>query len=156
MNKINFLFVTLFGIGKLKKIPGSYASLATTIFLFIFPKQHFLTHNRNKTYSFLTDFIDVNLEVKIPSYQGNPEMGYRSLKTYENFYISDEISNDINYRFIQNFNFFFEDHLKDALLYSKYKIRNLFSMKKKNSFDYFQKSLNEFDLSEFEHPFSFL
>jgi len=35
MNKINYLFVTLFGIGKLKKIPGSYASLATTIFLFI-------------------------------------------------------------------------------------------------------------------------
>ena len=34
MNKINFLFVTLLGIGKLKKIPGSYASLATTIFLF--------------------------------------------------------------------------------------------------------------------------
>ena len=34
MNKINFLFVTLFGIGKLKKIPGSYASLGTTIFLF--------------------------------------------------------------------------------------------------------------------------
>ena len=35
LNKINFYFVTLFGIGKLKKIPGSYASLATTIFLFI-------------------------------------------------------------------------------------------------------------------------
>ena len=34
MNKINFLFVTLFGIGKLKRIPGSYASLATTFFLF--------------------------------------------------------------------------------------------------------------------------
>ena len=34
MNKINFLFVTLFGIGKLKKIPGSYASLVTTILLF--------------------------------------------------------------------------------------------------------------------------
>ena len=34
MNNLNFLFVTLFGIGKLKKIPGSYASLATTIFLF--------------------------------------------------------------------------------------------------------------------------
>ena len=34
MNKIVFLVVTLFGIGKLKKIPGSYASLATTIFLF--------------------------------------------------------------------------------------------------------------------------
>ena len=35
MSKIIFLFVTLFGIGKLKKIPGSYASLVTTIFLFI-------------------------------------------------------------------------------------------------------------------------
>ena len=34
MNKIVFLVVTLFGIGKLKKMPGSYASLATTIFLF--------------------------------------------------------------------------------------------------------------------------
>ena len=34
MNRLNFLFVTLFGIGRLKKIPGSYASLATTIFLF--------------------------------------------------------------------------------------------------------------------------
>jgi phosphatidylglycerophosphatase A len=32
--KINFLFVTLFGIGKIGKIPGSLASLATTIFLF--------------------------------------------------------------------------------------------------------------------------
>ena len=35
MSKLNFLFVTLFGIGKLKKIPGSYASLVTTIFLFL-------------------------------------------------------------------------------------------------------------------------
>jgi len=34
LNKINFLFVTLFGIGKIGKIPGSIASLATTIFLF--------------------------------------------------------------------------------------------------------------------------
>ena len=34
IKKINFLFVTLFGIGKLKKIPGSYASLITTVFLF--------------------------------------------------------------------------------------------------------------------------
>ena len=33
-NKINFLFVTLFGVGKIGKIPGSFASLATTIFLF--------------------------------------------------------------------------------------------------------------------------
>jgi phosphatidylglycerophosphatase A len=34
LKKINFLFVTLFGIGKIKKIPGSFASLATTLFLF--------------------------------------------------------------------------------------------------------------------------
>ncbi len=32
--KINYLFVTLFGIGKLRKIPGSIASLATVLFLF--------------------------------------------------------------------------------------------------------------------------
>ena len=34
IKKINFLFVTLFGIGKIKKIPGSIASLATILFLF--------------------------------------------------------------------------------------------------------------------------
>ena len=34
LNKINFYFVTLFRIGKIKKIPGSFASLATTLFLF--------------------------------------------------------------------------------------------------------------------------
>ena len=34
LNKINFLFVTLFGIGKIKKIPGSIASLTTALFLF--------------------------------------------------------------------------------------------------------------------------
>jgi len=34
LNKINFLFVTLFGIGKIKIIPGSFASLTTTLFLF--------------------------------------------------------------------------------------------------------------------------
>jgi|TARA_B100001741_G_scaffold179198_1_gene147641 phosphatidylglycerophosphatase A len=33
-NKINYLFVTLFGIGKLTKIPGSIASLVTVIILF--------------------------------------------------------------------------------------------------------------------------
>ena len=34
INKINFLFVTLFGMGKIKIIPGTFASLATTLFLF--------------------------------------------------------------------------------------------------------------------------
>ena len=34
INQINFLFVTMFGIGKIRKIPGSIASLVTTLFLF--------------------------------------------------------------------------------------------------------------------------
>ena len=34
IKKINFLFVTLFGIGKIRKIPGSIASLAAILFLF--------------------------------------------------------------------------------------------------------------------------
>ncbi len=45
LNKINFLFVTLFAIGKIKKIPGSFASLATTIFLFFL--FHILTISPN-------------------------------------------------------------------------------------------------------------
>jgi len=35
ISQINFLFVTLFGIGKFTKIPGSVASLVTTIILFV-------------------------------------------------------------------------------------------------------------------------
>ena len=34
MNRVNFFFVTLFGIGKISNIPGSIASLVTTIFLY--------------------------------------------------------------------------------------------------------------------------
>ena len=34
ISRINFLFVTLFGIGRIGKIPGSIASLATILFLF--------------------------------------------------------------------------------------------------------------------------
>ena len=45
LNKINFLFVTLFGIGKIKKIPGSIASLVTTLFLFFL--FHFLNVSPN-------------------------------------------------------------------------------------------------------------
>ena len=36
IKNINFLFVTMFGIGKLPKIPGTFGSLATIIILFIF------------------------------------------------------------------------------------------------------------------------
>ena len=34
INKLNSIFVTFFGIGKIKKIPGTFASLVTTILLF--------------------------------------------------------------------------------------------------------------------------
>jgi len=51
LNKINFLFVTLFGIGKIKKIPGSFASLATTIFLF------FLYHILNVSPNIVLFFV---------------------------------------------------------------------------------------------------
>ena len=36
INKLNFLFVTFLGIGKIKKAPGTFASLLTTILLFLF------------------------------------------------------------------------------------------------------------------------
>ncbi len=67
MNNINFLFVTLFGIGKLKKIPGSYASLATTIFLFIL--FHFLNFSPNIVLVgiiiiFLISLYAVNIYIK--------------------------------------------------------------------------------------------
>ena len=35
IKKINFLFVTMFGLGKISKIPGSVASLFTVLILFI-------------------------------------------------------------------------------------------------------------------------
>ena len=50
-NKIIFLFVTLFGIGKIKKIPGSIASLVTTIFLF------FLLHMLKISPNFILAFV---------------------------------------------------------------------------------------------------
>ena len=51
ISKIIFLFVTLFGIGKIKKIPGSVASLATTIFLF------FLLHILKISPNFILAFV---------------------------------------------------------------------------------------------------
>jgi phosphatidylglycerophosphatase A len=67
LNKINFLFVTLFGIGKLKKIPGTYASLVTTIFLFVL--FHFLNFSPNivligVVIVFLISLYAVNIFIK--------------------------------------------------------------------------------------------
>ena len=67
LNTINFLFVTLFGIGKIKKIPGSFASLATTLFLFfVF---HVLNANPNIVFIFiilifLISLFAVNIFIK--------------------------------------------------------------------------------------------
>ena len=47
INQINFLFVTMFGIGKIGKIPGSISSLVTTLFLF------FLFHILNISPNFI-------------------------------------------------------------------------------------------------------
>jgi len=67
LSKINFLFVTLFGIGKVKKIPGSFASLATILFLF------FLLHILNVSPNivlfsvfiiFFISFYAVNIFIK--------------------------------------------------------------------------------------------
>ena len=67
INKINFLFVTLFGIGKVKILPGSFASLATTLFLF------FLFHVLNVSTNivlfsviiiFFISFFAVNIFIK--------------------------------------------------------------------------------------------
>tara|TARA_S200000501_G_C20819032_1_gene741936 strand:+ start:1281 stop:1775 length:495 start_codon:yes stop_codon:yes gene_type:complete len=67
LNKINFLFVTLFSIGKLPKIPGSYASLVTTLFLYflfhylLFPPNIFLYI---LIIIFLISLISINFFIK--------------------------------------------------------------------------------------------
>ena len=67
IKKIIFLFVTLFGIGKLTKIPGSIASLVTIIFLFFL--FHILNVSPNIILFFLIIFffispIAVNIFIK--------------------------------------------------------------------------------------------
>ena len=67
MNKLNFLFVTLFGIGKLKKIPGSYASLVTTVFLFFLFHILFISSNIVLIFIIIIFFISlfaVNIFIK--------------------------------------------------------------------------------------------
>jgi glutamyl-tRNA synthetase len=45
------------------------------------------------------------LEVTIPLHPNFPKLGFRKLKTYKNFYISDEIEENKIYRFMHLFNF---------------------------------------------------
>ena len=67
LNKVNFLFVSLFGIGKIKKIPGTFASLATTLFLFFL--FHILNVSPNIVFFliiiiFFISFYAVNIFIK--------------------------------------------------------------------------------------------
>ena len=59
MNRINFFFVTLFGIGKISKIPGSIASLVTTIFLY------FLFHKLNASPNLVLIFVIVTFFISL-------------------------------------------------------------------------------------------
>ena len=59
ISKINFLFVTLFGVGKIKKIPGSIASLVTLFFLFFL--FHFLKISPNLFLFFLVLVFFISL-----------------------------------------------------------------------------------------------
>ena len=45
INKLNYIIITLFGIGKLKKMPGTFASLSTTIFLFFLLHVFYFSQN---------------------------------------------------------------------------------------------------------------
>jgi len=46
-----------------------------------------------------------DLEAVIPLHPNFPKLGFRKLKAYKNFYISDEIEKDKTYRFMHLFNF---------------------------------------------------
>ena len=67
INKINFLFVSLFGIGKINKIPGSFASLATVLFLYFLFHILFISSNIVLIFIIIIFFISlfaVNIFIK--------------------------------------------------------------------------------------------
>jgi len=67
INYLNNYFVTMFGIGYIKKIPGTISSFATVVFLFIYfhyfelSKNYFLV---TLSLIFIYSFIAVNLYIK--------------------------------------------------------------------------------------------
>ena len=76
-NRINFLFVTLFGIGKIKKIPGSIASLVTVLFLFLL--FHILNISPNIVLFlliiiFFVAFFAINIFIKNLTYKDPKEV----------------------------------------------------------------------------------
>ena len=67
IKKINTLFVTMFGIGRIPKIPGTFGSLATVILLYIF--FHILKLSPNMIFLFLIiifffSFISVAIHIR--------------------------------------------------------------------------------------------
>ena len=67
INYLNNYFVTLFGIGNIKKIPGTVSSFVTVVFLFIY--FHYFELSKNfflfiLSLIFIYSFIAVNLYIK--------------------------------------------------------------------------------------------
>ena len=67
INYLNNYFVTMFGIGYIKKIPGTISSFATVVFLFIY--FHYFELSKNYfllilSIIFIYSFIAVNLYIK--------------------------------------------------------------------------------------------
>ena len=67
IKKLNTLFVTMFGLGKLPKIPGTFGSLATIIILYIF--FHILNLSSNLILIgliiiFIFSFLAVSIHIK--------------------------------------------------------------------------------------------
>ena len=67
INYLNNYFVTLFGIGNIKKIPGTVSSFVTVVFLFIY--FHYFELSKNYfllilSVIFIYSFIAVNLYIK--------------------------------------------------------------------------------------------
>ena len=67
INYLNNYFVTMFGIGYIKKIPGTFSSFVTVVFLFIY--FHYFELSKNYflfilSLIFIYSFIAVNLYIK--------------------------------------------------------------------------------------------
>ena len=67
INYLNNYFVTMFGIGHIKKIPGTVSSFVTVVFLFIY--FHYFEFSKNYfllilSFIFIYSFIAVNLYIK--------------------------------------------------------------------------------------------
>jgi len=90
INKINYLFVTFFGIGKAKALPGTFGSLATTILLF-FLFQVLNTPSNIILFAiiiiFLISFYAVNIYIKDLSNKDPKEVVQKDFNDALKFYL---------------------------------------------------------------------